>query len=293
MLTRVKQKVGRAAVRVARQWAPETLAAENAPASGNGCNHQMLGLTDAVRSGWYLSDSAEVFEGFKIVPEDVVVDVGCGDGLATHFCARHGAHVAFSDIDPEKVEGVRKLIKNLGARKIEGVVSDSSPLPFPDGYATKVLAMEMLEHTEDPASILSELVRVGKPGALYLITVPDERSERVQKPFAADSYFEKPNHIQIFSKADFVRLVEGAGLKVENYRTWGFYWTLWWCLSWLEGRPLAEGPVLDTVTHSRGEILNCWSHVWNELLKHDGTKDLVETLNGTLPKSQLIIARKR
>lgn len=255
-------------------------------------NHQTVGLTDAVQSGWYLNDSQEVLKGFRIGPEDTVIDVGCGDGLATHFCARQGAHVVFTDIDSAKVESVRKLVTGLGARRIEGVVSDSLPLPLADGYGSKVMAMEMLEHTREPAKVLDELVRVGRSGAQYLITVPDARSEEVQKPIAAKNYFEMPNHIQIFSKHDFISLVEGAGLKVESYQTWGFFWTIWWCLNWLEGKEKGVGAVLDTVAQSRGDSMQSWTHVWSELQRHPGARNLMQTLNDALPKSQAIIAYK-
>jgi hypothetical protein len=46
----------------------------------------------------------------------------------------------------------------------------------------------------------------------------------LQKPFAKPIYFSEPNHIQIFDKESFVRLVENSGLKVERYDSWGFYW---------------------------------------------------------------------
>ena len=84
----------------------------------------------------------------------------------------------------------------------------------------------MLEHTSKPEMILKELVRVGKTGAQYLITVPDARSEMLQEPFANPIYFSEPNHIQIFDKERFVQLVENSGLKIEKYDTWGFYWTV-------------------------------------------------------------------
>lgn len=125
---------------------------------------KVVGLTDAVRSGMYQSESKEVMEGFKIMPEHTVLDVGCGNGLATHFCARNGAHVIFTHIDPQKVAYVKDFVSDAGARKIESYVSDSNPLPLPDGCVDRIMAMEMLEYTETPKKILSEMVRVGKPG---------------------------------------------------------------------------------------------------------------------------------
>lgn len=39
-----------------------------------------VGLIDAVNAGWYQNDSDELFRGFPISAEDIVVDVGCGAG---------------------------------------------------------------------------------------------------------------------------------------------------------------------------------------------------------------------
>jgi len=40
------------------------------------------GLIDMVRSGWFNNDSGELYPDFPVGPEDIVVDVGCGDGFS-------------------------------------------------------------------------------------------------------------------------------------------------------------------------------------------------------------------
>ena len=145
---------------------------------------RVCALLDAVRRGWYQLETGEIFKGFKVTGDDIVLDAGCGEGNAVLFCAKQGAHVVFSDVDAAKVEALTEKANKSKARKAEGFVSDTMPLPIPDEYATKILSMEMLEHTSNPKAVLAELVRVGKSGAQYFITVPDSRSEMLQKPFA-------------------------------------------------------------------------------------------------------------
>jgi hypothetical protein len=150
--------------------------------------------------------------------------------------------------------------------------------------------MEMLEHTLDPEKIMAELVRVGKPGAQYLITVPDSRSEMLQKPFANPIYFSKPNHIQIFDKENFVRLVENSGLKVERYDSWGFYWTVFMSLFWIvQQQECFNGAIWDYPCHP---VLQSWSNTWAGLMELNGSEKLLESFDKYLPKSQVIIARK-
>jgi len=251
------------------------------------------GLRDAVRRGWYRLETGELFDGFKITEDDIVLDVGCGEGNAVLFCAKQGAHVVFSDVDAAKIKALTEQALATPARKVEGFVSDSTPLPLPDEYATKILATEMLEHTPNPESILAELVRVGKPGARYLITVPDARSEMLQKPVADPVYFSTPNHIQIFDKDRFVRLVESAGLKVERYDTWGFYWTVFMSLFWLVHREEnVSGAVLDNIKPPYHPVLQNWANTWGGLIELDGSEKLLESFDQYLPKTQVIIAAK-
>jgi len=256
---------------------------------------RICGLTDAVKRGWYQSETGELFTGFKITADDVVLDVGCGDGGATLFCASQGAHIVFSDVDALKIKNLTERVNETKARKVEGFVSDTLPLPLPDEYATKILSMEMLEHTSNPEKILIELVRVGKPGAQYLITVPDARSEMLQKPFADPQYFAEPNHIQIFSKETFVRLVDNAGLKVERYDSWGFYWTVYMSLFWLVGKnqpKCLNDTTRNLIGMAHHPVLQSWSNTWAGLMELDGSEKLMESFDQCLPKAQVIIARK-
>jgi len=256
---------------------------------------RLCGLRDAVKRGWYQSETGELFTGFKITADDVVLDVGCGDGGATLFCARQGAHVIFSDVDALKIRNLIERAKKTEARNVEGFVSDTLPLPLPDEYATKILSMEMLEHTVEPEKIMAELVRVGKHGAQYLITVPDARSEMLQKPFASPQYFAEPNHIQIFDKDRFVQLVENSGLKVERYDSWGFYWTVYMALFWIvreNQQKCLNGAAMDEVGTSHHPVLQHWSNTWAGLIDLDGSEKVLESFDRYLPKAQVIIARK-
>ncbi|MDP2853187.1 MAG: class I SAM-dependent methyltransferase [Smithellaceae bacterium] len=254
---------------------------------------RICGLIDAVRRGWYQLEKGELFIGFKVTKDDIVLDVGCGEGNAILFCAKQGAHIVFSDVDAIKIKVLTEKAHETKARKVESFVSDTTPLPLPCEYATKILSMEMLEHTLNPEKILAELVRVGKPGAQYLITVPDSRSEMLQKPLANPVYFLEPNHIQIFDQESFVRLVENSGLKVERYDTWGFYWTVFMSLFWIvHQQENFNSSILDSIKPPYHPVLQSWSNTWAGLMELNGSEKLLESFDKYLPKTQVIIARK-
>ncbi|MFZ1833784.1 MAG: methyltransferase domain-containing protein, partial [Pseudomonadales bacterium] len=155
------------------------------------------GLSDMVRSGWCNAAAGELFGGFAVGVDDTVLDVGCGDGLAVTFCAQQGAHVDFCDIDPDKIRALGRHLDERGLTRHAGHVVRGDRLPFADASMSRVIATEVLEHVDDPRALLMELVRVGKPGAKYLISVPDAACETFQMPFASAAYFAPPNHVRI------------------------------------------------------------------------------------------------
>lgn len=253
------------------------------------------GLVDAVQSGWYQSDSNELFKGFPISASDSVLDVGCGAGGATLFCANRGARVVFTDVVAEKIEALRARVAQTQARQSEGFVSDSLPLPVADASMSRVISMEVLEHVEDPAAFLRELTRVGQPGALYLLAVPDPVGENMQKGFAPSYYFERPNHIHIFTREEFGCLVTDAGLEIVSRDSFGFFWTFWMFLYWSLAKHAGmelEGTSHDVVQPPYPPLLNDWAKLWHQVIKMPEAAPMKQALDQLLPKSQVIIARK-
>ena len=243
-----------------------------------------VGLTDDMMTGWYNRDTGELTPGFAVSAQDVLVDVGCGDGGPAQFCARTGAHVILADVDGPRLERAAERLREEGASRVDAYVSNADPLPLPDGIATRVVCMEVMEHVDDPAVLMRELARVGAPGALYLITVPGHVHEQMQKHLAPPEYFERPNHIRIIDPATFEDVVTTAGLQVERKFTYGFYWALWWTFFWQCSVPLEDA--------NRHPLLASWAKTWALALDGPDGARIQPLLNGLMPKNQVIIARK-
>ena len=146
---------------------------------------QMTGLRDAVLSGWFNQDTSELFTGFPVGKGDIVADIGCGLGGHAQFCARQGARLLLVDSDPRRIEqAAAKITALAGHAPFEAYVSGSNPLPIADAIATKIVCSEVLEHVDFPGTLLAEIARIGRPGALYLLACPDPRSEALQQPIA-------------------------------------------------------------------------------------------------------------
>lgn len=278
-----------------RKWWTRHFGSKNTQITPFIVDSRDCGLTDAVMGGWFQNDKDELFRGFPISADDVVLDLGCGHGGSTLFCARRGAHVIFTDSEAAKIEALKEKLIGTPARKAEGIVSNSLPLPLENNIASKIIALEVLEHTEEPAKILQELVRVGRPGAQYFISVPDQSSEALQQMVAPAIHFEHPNHIHIFSRETFASLVEESGLIIESRDYYGFFWTFWMMLFWATKQ--AEGQVFQGATHDQLEppfhpLLNAWAKVWYDTINLPEGQKVRDALDRALPKSQIIVARK-
>jgi SAM-dependent methyltransferase/glycosyltransferase involved in cell wall biosynthesis len=242
-----------------------------------------LGLKDAMLTGWYNHEAGELAAGFPVSAQDTVIDVGCGDGGPAAFSARLGAHVILADVDGPRLEQAAERLRQDGAR-VDAYVTDADPLPLPDGAATRVVCMEVMEHVEDPAVLMRELARVGAPGALYLITVPGDVHEHIQEHLAPPQYFERPNHIRIIDPDTFRGLVSAAGLQIEREYTYSFYWALWWTFFWQCSTSLEEA--------NQHPLLASWARTWALALEGPDGDRIQAQLNRLMPKNQVIIARK-
>src|SRR5262245_53278681 len=107
-------------------------------------------LSRSLRMVLTRGQSGELFPGFAVSAADTLVDVGCGPAQPCVFAGNLGAAVIAVDIDPAVIEQVKKTMQAVPARSFQAIVSDSNPLPLPDGIATVVVAQEVMEHVDKP-----------------------------------------------------------------------------------------------------------------------------------------------
>lgn len=100
------------------------------------------------------------------LPGKKVLDVGCGVGAVVQALIREG--VDGYGIDPCEPAIVQ-------ARQGCGTfcVGEAIALPFEDAFFDAVGSFTVLEHVEDPDTMLREMVRVLKPGGRIVIACPN------------------------------------------------------------------------------------------------------------------------
>jgi 2-polyprenyl-6-hydroxyphenyl methylase/3-demethylubiquinone-9 3-methyltransferase len=93
---------------------------------------------------------------------EILVDLGCGAGLL----APHVAALGYRHVGVDLVTGSLRLAQTHG---VTGVRADVHRLPFNDGSVAVVSAGEILEHVEDPSTVVSEACRILRPGGLLVL----------------------------------------------------------------------------------------------------------------------------
>lgn len=100
-----------------------------------------------------------------------VLDLGCGNGIASYALAQRGCHV--TAVDPDMSEDVGLMAtQRLQAKIQQGSIATyqttAEALPFPDNHFDIVYERQALHHFSDLLKGLSECARVLKPGGLFL-----------------------------------------------------------------------------------------------------------------------------
>jgi len=169
---------------------------------------------------WLLSRFLQVIENMaRTVNPQSILDIGCAEGFVMNRLRQviPGAQVTGLDIDDEAL--LRG--KALGARDTcQGSVYS---LPYPDDSFDLVLALEVLEHLEEPEQALDELCRVARQ--FCLLSVPHEpffRAANFLRGKHLSRWGNDPEHINHWNAKEFRSFVEKFGevVKMRNPFPW-------------------------------------------------------------------------
>ena len=132
-----------------------------------------------------------------------VLDLGCRSGALTrHFL--EGNAVVGLDVDAAALD-------KAAALGIEPVRADvEEPLPFDDASFDAVVAGELLEHLQFPDALVSEVLRVLRPGGVVVGSVPNAFRLQSRLRFLRGRPPEDdPTHLRMFSPAALRALLIG------------------------------------------------------------------------------------
>lgn len=141
----------------------------------------------------------------------VLADVGCGKGdLVRMVRGRFSGIVA---IDAVRYDGLPPDVTFLRADL------DAAGLPLDDGSVDVAVAVEVIEHLENPRAFVRELVRITRPGGWVAVTTPNQLSALslltllVKGRFSAFQERDYPAHRTALLEIDLRRIAAECGLE--------------------------------------------------------------------------------
>ena len=148
---------------------------------------------------------------------DTVLEVGCEAGglMAVLPECKRLVGVDISGMALIQAQGRLSSLK----RNAEFVQCDATEaLPFSKGEFSVIICSEMLEHVEDPAEVIANIVKISTPLTRIILSVPNEKIKIRLKRWLCKIGFmqafmkkiemgQSEWHVQVFSKPIFLELI--------------------------------------------------------------------------------------
>jgi len=145
---------------------------------------------DAGDEQWFLG--LPLARALALIPAPLVIDVATGTGRLPRAVLRQPAfdgRIIGLDLSRRMLrEAVRRTVQF--ADRLTYIWQDAQDLPFDDDTFDAVACLEALEFTPDPRKVLSELLRVLRPGGVLLVTNRVGRDAKLMpgKAFPRDAF---------------------------------------------------------------------------------------------------------
>jgi len=132
-------------------------------------------LNTVLSIGFYQELKRKSYDWLKIKNADHIIDIGCGTGDDVIAMARlvgETGRVVGIDNSDKMISEAQKRVQQA-IFPIEFYVGSASKLPFPDNTFDKSRSERVLQHLPKIELIITEIVRITKPGGNILIIEPD------------------------------------------------------------------------------------------------------------------------
>jgi len=148
--------------------------------------------------------------GGALGPQDHLVDVGCSFGGFLCHVVPTGAALTGVDTDEGSIAGT------LAPDTVRLVHGRLEELGLPEGSATVVTILQVLEHVPHPRATLAEIRRILAPGGRLLVEVP--RHDSPWRVIFGRFWFPllPPQPLHHFSRATLIRLLQAEGFTVAK-----------------------------------------------------------------------------
>lgn len=157
---------------------------------------------------------------------DTVLDVGCGNAfLLEKLKAKKSFGV---DLSLNNIIKAQRRLKDKGFFLL--LRANAENLPLEKAKFDAVICTEVIEHVQNPETVLKEITRVLKEDGIFIITIPNDtlinklkkvlKVTGLQKLLSIEYGGAEEWHIHVFTRKSMNDLLIKYGFRIE--RAWGF-----------------------------------------------------------------------
>jgi SAM-dependent methyltransferase len=175
---------------------------------------RQLNLTIDQKDVWLLTDQIKLRYLMKKVPQGPIaaLEVGCGSAKLSVLLAEHGVRTVGLDQSPYALRVAKNNFAYLNAAG-HFVMGDVFDLPHPSGKFDLVFSTGLLEHFRDPRPIISEMVRVLRPGGLFFSDIVPLKFSLLRAGFYLRGYHKQVKDEFPYGVEDITVWLKGCGLE--------------------------------------------------------------------------------
>ena len=169
--------------------------------------HEVRKLTELEDTHWWYRERRNLLSrALSGMRPGRALDVGAAGGGNTRVLLRRGWQAAALEYGKDG----SAVCADRGIPVLRG---DATRLPVGPRSLDLVVAFDVLEHLEDDAAAVTGIFRALRPGGTFLVAVPCD-------PRLWSAHDVAVGHVRRYTRPELLDLLTGAGLVVEDVRSW-------------------------------------------------------------------------
>lgn len=157
-----------------------------------------------------------------------ILEIGSGTGIDINIIKGRNEHIKAlgSDISEKSIQvGLR--VSNEFGHKVAFFAADTNDLPLKDNVISLVFSQGLVEHFRNPQTVISEQVRVLKPGGILIVNVPQKFTgyTRMKRKLIKNGQWHLGWETE-FSYCDLKNIGKRLGLNEKEVCSYQ-YWKSW------------------------------------------------------------------
>jgi len=154
----------------------------------------------------------ELIKDIKFSKQDIVLDIGCGQGLSTLLIGKKCKKIYGIDISKKGLIIAERRAKSL-RKKVNSVFRQVKleNAKFKEGFFDKIVSICVLEHILNYKEVLIEIYRILKEGGPLLLSV--DSLETIENTKFLEYHKKKCSVRRYFTKNDLMQILKEIGFK--------------------------------------------------------------------------------